>query len=484
MKWKKGSLIFDENTRPHSNVPLPDNISQLSTPLQFFSLFFTDEFYTNIQKQTELFSVQKYPNKPIHVTIPELKRYVGICVYSSVIQVPKVRDYWSTHLGFAPIYNALSQKRFEAIRAVLHFNNNEDMLPRADPNYDRLFKLRPLVSYLNNQFGKIPYSRDLSLDEQMCSTKARNILKQYMPNKPHKWGYKLFVLCDYKGYSYNLEVYTGQENYPKFNDIDICAGGNVVIPNVPNNKNHRLYFDNYYTSVPLIEHLYDRGILGLGTVRRNRVPNNQLPDEKQIKKEKRGFIAERISSYKSTPLSITTWKDNKIVTLLSTYAGAEPKSMLKRFDRRIKTRVDVDCPFFVKEYNRFMGGVDLLDGLIGRYKIKLRSRKWYIRLWYHFIDVSIVNSWLLYKRCQHENNELVNYTLANWRAEIGSTLTSTGVCTPTRGRRSNSLEALMKRVNRTRPTHKIPEPITLVIFQDHKTKEDAVSLLNVRVSHT
>lgn len=80
-----------------------------------------------------MFSVQKNPNKPTHVTIPELKRYVGICVYTSVIQVPKVRDYWSTHLGFAPIYNALSQKRFEAIRAALHFNSNEDMLPRHDP---------------------------------------------------------------------------------------------------------------------------------------------------------------------------------------------------------------------------------------------------------------------------------------------------------------------------------------------------------------
>jgi len=84
-------------------------------------------------------------------------------------------------------------------------------------------------------------------------------------------------------------VYTGQENYPKFNDIDIGASGNVVIrltKNVPNNKNHRIYFDNYYTSVPLMEHLYDRGILGLGTVRRNRVPNNQLPDEKKNQERK------------------------------------------------------------------------------------------------------------------------------------------------------------------------------------------------------
>lgn len=156
--------------------------------------------YRNIQQETVGFSIQKNSNKPIRVSITELKRYVGICVYSSVVKVPKVRDYWSTHLGFPHIYNILSQKWFEAIRAVLHFNNNENMLSRADPRYDRLFKLRPLINYLNDRFGKIPYSRNLSLDEEMCSTKAKNMLKQYMHNKLHKWGYKLFVLCDYKGY--------------------------------------------------------------------------------------------------------------------------------------------------------------------------------------------------------------------------------------------------------------------------------------------
>lgn len=46
----------------------------------------------------------------------------------------------------------------------------------------------------------------------MNSAKARNILKHYIPNKPNKWGYKLFVLFDIKGYLYKLEIYTGQEN--------------------------------------------------------------------------------------------------------------------------------------------------------------------------------------------------------------------------------------------------------------------------------
>lgn len=83
-----------------------------------------------------------------------------------------------------------------------------------------------------------------------------------MPNKPYKWGYKLFVLSVFKGYSYNLEVYTGQENDPKFRqagDIDIGASSNVVVcmtKNIPINNNHQIYFDNYYTSVPLMDYLY------------------------------------------------------------------------------------------------------------------------------------------------------------------------------------------------------------------------------------
>lgn len=48
-------------------------------------------------------------------------------------------------------------------------------------------------------------------------------------------------------------------------------------------------------------YLYDRGIISLGTVRSNRVQNNQLLNEKIMKKKECGFIAEIISSYKSTP---------------------------------------------------------------------------------------------------------------------------------------------------------------------------------------
>jgi len=60
------------------------------------------------------------------------------------------------------------------------------------------------------------------------------------------------------GFSYNFEMYSGQEN----NDAnryswepDFGASGNVVVRLcriIPKNMNYNVYFDNYYTSVPLI----------------------------------------------------------------------------------------------------------------------------------------------------------------------------------------------------------------------------------------
>jgi len=398
IKWKVGNLITPDQCLLHEKTILSDAILQLDTPLQFFSYFFDDKLIETILNETQLYSLQEDVNKPVNITKTELNRYIGILLYASVIHVPNIRDYWSAELGFPQIYEAMAVNRFETIRRFLHFNNNSTMLDRGHPNFDRLHKIRPLVDHLNSKYSSIQCREYLSVDEQLCATKARSYLKQYLPAKPHKWGYKLFVLCDDEGYSYKFEIYTGQENEARFrhqNEPDLGASGNVVIRltrDVPQHKNYKIYCDNYYSSIPLMEYLYQKGIFALGTVRRNRLPNCQLPNDKQIKKLPRGASIEQVTSYETAPISVVLWKDNKIVTLLSTYCGELPKVTKKRFDKKFKKQVEVDCPYSIKEYNRHMGGVDLLDSHIGRYKIKIKSRKWYIRLFYHLLDMTVVNS--------------------------------------------------------------------------------------------
>ncbi|KAF0742960.1 piggyBac transposable element-derived protein 3-like, partial [Aphis craccivora] len=298
------------------------------------------------------------------------------------------------------------QKRFEEIRRYLRFNDNSKILDKQHPNVDRLHKIRPLIDHLNDKFNSILYLRDLSLDEQICATKARSYLKKYMPAKPHKWGFEFFVLCDSKGFSYQFEIYSGQENDRRFrlpHEPDLGASSNIVVRltrNIERNKNHRIYFDNFYTSIPLAAYLKQNGILCLETIRKDGLPNNKIPDERIIKNDPRGKSYEYLTVYENTPISVTSWKDNKQVNLLSTYCG-----------------------------------VELFDSLIGRYKIRMRSRKWNMRIFYHLNDTSVVNSWLLYKRARTQIEQPIEYTLVEWRKTLAHTLTNIGnVQTPTRGR--------------------------------------------------
>lgn len=54
-------------------------------------------------------------------------------------------------------------------------------------------------------------------------------------------------------------------------------------------------------------------------------------------------------------------------------------------------------PCIVGAYNKFMGGVDLLDSFAAKYKCPLKSHRWYIYIFWHTIILAVVNAWLLYK---------------------------------------------------------------------------------------
>lgn len=93
-----------------------------------------------------------------------------------------------------------------------------------------------------------------------------------MQKKLHKWGYLNYVLSVTSGFSYDFDLFTGKhrtdlpENCP-------AATGNMVtrlIDTVPKHSNHKLFIDNWYTSLPLMAFLYKNGVLPLETVQLNR----------------------------------------------------------------------------------------------------------------------------------------------------------------------------------------------------------------------
>ena len=51
-----------------------------------------------------------------------------------------------------------------------------------------------------------------------------------------------------------------------------------------------------------------------------------------------------------------------------------------------------------------MGGVDLHDQMMSYYRMAFKSRKYFLRLIFHMIDMCVVNCWLLYRRSQDSMN--------------------------------------------------------------------------------
>jgi len=148
-----------------------------------------------------------------------------------------------------------------------------------------------------------------------------------------------------------------------------------------------VFYDNYFTGVDLQVYPAKNGIHSVGTVRSNRLPSCTLMTEAQLKKEGRGAIDEKTVVIDGVHLSAVRWHDNKAVTLLSTFAGSEPISEVSRWNNKSKCRETVQCPNVIKVYNSHMGGVDLIDSLIGLYRTRIRSKKWYLRLFFHLLDM-------------------------------------------------------------------------------------------------
>jgi len=104
-------------------------------------------------------------------------------------------------------------------------------------------------------------------------------------------------------------------------------------------------------------------------------------------------------------LCIVRWLDNKPVNLISTYIEATPLSKVNRWSKVSQSRVDVDCPNIVREYNRNMGGVDLANMLLSSYRIDRRSKKYFNRIIYYLLGVWTPNAWIIYKH-NHPSEKL------------------------------------------------------------------------------
>ncbi|KRZ04761.1 PiggyBac transposable element-derived protein 1 [Trichinella pseudospiralis] len=162
---------------------------------------------------------------------------------------------------------------------------------------------------------------------------------------------------------------------------------------LPKHKGYKVFFDNYFAFLELQEALLREGIHSVAT-------SNEL--------KRKGRGATDFCCTRDNKLCVVKWFDNGEVILTSTYKCMDPVEPVRRWDKRQRQFIDVPCPQIVKEYNQFMGGVDLTGMLISLYRIDHKCRKWHRRVFFWAIHVALTNSWLKYRVCHRTCQKNVN----------------------------------------------------------------------------
>ena len=153
---------------------------------------------------------------------------------------------------------------------------------------------------------------------------------------------------------------------------------------------YHVYFDNLFCCPDLLIHLKKGGLRPTSTVKANRVKEeNFIP-----KDAPRGTYA--LKHDKDSGLNFITLKDSKVVNILSTATGVTPETLVKRYSKEEKKKVDIPFTKVVSVYNQFMGGIDLHDMYCNRVMPIIRSKKWTWIIFIRIIQSSITNTTVLW----------------------------------------------------------------------------------------
>lgn len=326
-----------------------------------------------------------------------MQTFLSILCLTGYHKVPRKRQYWSLDedLGVSCVYNAMSRDRYLEIKKFLHLADNS----KIGDSKDRMYKIRPLADKLIEKFCQWGcFHKNISIDESMVKYFGHNPAKQFIRGKPVRFGYKNWMITSSIGYCYGFDVYCGKKPNETEDTKGIPLGAKVVLDllkNLPDPSKNEIFFDNYFTTYPLMVYLKRKNINATGTVRENRLQKCPIMESKHMKKMPRGTYDYRCD--KTNGILCVKWYDNSACSILSNYDSIEPLNQVKRWSRSIKSKENVVQPKLFASYNSGMGGVDTHDQCISTYRIGIKGKKWWWVLFTYFLDMVMANSWKMHQ---------------------------------------------------------------------------------------
>ena len=155
-----------------------------------------------------------------------------------------------------------------------------------------------------------------------------------------------------------------------------------------------VFFDNFFTRVPLMKNLKLLGIKASGTVRSNR---KDLPAAIVPGKNRRPLPRHEFRMAQRDELAFVNWQDTKPICVLSNHHCPTERGTVSRRHDGQREQEDVVVPKQLADYQKCMKGVHFSDQMVQYYLIHHRSWKWWRRIFFHHLMVSIHNAYVVAK---------------------------------------------------------------------------------------
>uniref|UniRef100_A0A1B0GDJ7 PiggyBac transposable element-derived protein domain-containing protein n=1 Tax=Glossina morsitans morsitans TaxID=37546 RepID=A0A1B0GDJ7_GLOMM len=172
-----------------------------------------------------------------------------------------------------------------------------------------------------------------------------------------RYAIKFYELCAHDGYALNLDIYKGKVKH-EVSSLSVVDSVVMRLMEPHLLKGHSLFMDNYYKSVGLSNRLLSFKTHTTRTLRTNRKMNPKVVTQKKLKK------GEHIYVY------ISKWKDKRDVLCITTE----------------------NHPKLIDVHNKY-----------AYYSSSKKSIRWYKKVIFHLLDISLWNSFYIYKKISDSN---------------------------------------------------------------------------------
>ena len=333
---------FSPSHPPGVHFGRPFLRNTMTRAVEVFYLFFTDEMINSIVTHTNSYAQEKIFSGTHRsyaqpdgswkdMTADELKRFIACLTYFGLVHVRgDVSKNWSTKTLYHGLWarSILSRTRFFAILGMLHVVD-----PATETPGDKLRKVESFVSYFKTRCSELYQPKQhVAIDERMVKSRHRSGIRQYIKDKPTKWGIKLWVLADSSnGYTIDFNIYIGRAAGRDISEYGLGYDVVMCLMEPYFNQGYHLYVDNFYTSVPLMKHLFEKGVPATGTILETRrsFPANLKNSKEWAKGKERGSMRWE----RDPPCLVLQWVDNKVVSMITTVGNANDQVQVNRKTR-------------------------------------------------------------------------------------------------------------------------------------------------------